>query len=113
MRKFMSTAVAAIALCGSLGLTAGQATAVTNTTGGAASEVVALAAKPSCVKVRETTNPQGYELAKVHNKCDYDVKLKAVFKGGWDSSCHKVKAGKKRNFMSSQPWTEFDKMVTC
>ncbi|MET8680136.1 hypothetical protein ABZW18_21765 [Streptomyces sp. NPDC004647] len=113
MRKFMSTTVAAIALCGSLGLTTGEATAVTKAPQGVAAEAAAFGAKPACVKVKETTNYQGYELAKVHNTCRKAKKLKAIFKYGYDSSCIVVKAGKRKNFMSSQPWTEFDKMVTC
>ncbi|NEB77033.1 hypothetical protein G3I40_17665 [Streptomyces sp. SID14478] len=107
MRKSAALGVAVVALSGSLGFMG--STAVAAPSGG----VSAQGAVPSCVKVKKTTQDEGYKTYKVTNKCAGTKKLKGLFKYGYDSACTSVKKNKTALLSSTQPWVGWDKVVTC
>lgn len=113
MQKFRAVAIAIVALSGSLGLMGTQAVAAPSTTAGSAQSVGALGAVPSCVKVTRAHQGEGYKTYKVKNNCSSTKRLKGIFKYGYDTSCHSVKAGKSDQLSSTQPWVGWDKVVTC
>ncbi|MGY0018694.1 hypothetical protein [Streptomyces sp. cg35] len=113
MRKFAVLGVAVVALSGSLGLMGTAAVAAPGTQAVAAGDVSAQGAVPSCVKVTKTRQDEGYKTFKVKNNCAGTKKLKGIFKYGYDSACESVKSGKTELLSSTQPWADWDKVVTC
>ncbi|MGV9339094.1 hypothetical protein [Streptomyces sp. NPDC003688] len=110
MRKFAVVGVAVAALGGSLGFATTEAVAAPQ---GDKVVQVAQGAVPSCVKVQKTTVDAGYPAYKVTNNCSGTKKLKGVFKYGYDSACESVAKNKSALLTSSQPWVDYDKVVTC
>ncbi|MFJ3661557.1 hypothetical protein ACIPPM_13970 [Streptomyces sp. NPDC090119] len=110
MRKFAAAGVAVVVLGGSLGLATTEAVAAPQ-----AGKVVQVAqgTAPSCVKVERTKVDAGYPAYKVTNNCSGTKKLKGIFKYGYDSACESVKKSKSALLTSSQPWVDYDKVVTC
>lgn len=108
MRKFAVLGVAVVALSGSLGLMGTTAVAAPQAGGISAQGTV-----PSCVKVTKTRQDEGYKTFKVKNNCAGTKKLKGIFKYGYDSACESVKPGKTELLSSTQPWADYDKVVTC
>ncbi|WP_405684530.1 hypothetical protein [Streptomyces sp. NBC_00057] len=113
MRKFSAIAIATVALGSSLGLMGAEAVAAPVTSASSVQDVGALGAVPSCVKVTRTHQGEGYKAYRVKNNCSSTKKLKGIFKYGYDTSCHTVKAGKEDLLSSTQPWVGYDKVVTC
>lgn len=113
MRKFAVMGVAVLALSGSLGLMGTSAVAAPQTQAATTGDFSAQGAVPGCVKVTKTTQDEGYKAFRVKNNCAGTKKLKGVFKYGYDSPCTSVKSGKTDLLTSSQPWVDYDKVVTC
>ncbi|PIM70282.1 hypothetical protein CTU88_23965 [Streptomyces sp. JV178] len=68
---------------------------------------------PDCVKVRKTTQSEGYKTFRVKNDCSATKRLKGIFKFGYDSPCKEVRPGATALLSSMQPWVDYDKVVTC
>ncbi|MFI0237488.1 hypothetical protein [Streptomyces sp. NPDC016845] len=113
MRKFAVLGVAVVAFSGSLGVMGTAAVAAPQAQTVTAGAVSAQGAVPSCVKVKKTRQDEGYKTFKVTNKCAGTKKLKGIFKYGYDSSCTAVKKDKTALLSSTQPWADWDKVVTC
>ncbi|MEU1805983.1 hypothetical protein [Streptomyces sp. NPDC019937] len=113
MRKFAVMGVAVMALGGSLGLMGTSAVAAPQAQVVTTGDFNAQGAVPSCVKVTKTTQDEGYKTFRVKNNCASTKKLKGIFKYGYDSDCESVKPGKTALLSSTQPWVDYDKVVTC
>ncbi|MFE1953565.1 hypothetical protein ACFW9D_24220 [Streptomyces sp. NPDC059524] len=113
MRKSVALGVAVVAFSGSLAFTGATAVAAPQVQAVPSGEVSAQGAVPGCVKVKKTTQDEGYKTYKVTNKCSGTKKLKGLFKYGYDSACTSVKKNKTALLSSTQPWVGWDKVVTC
>ncbi|MET8684910.1 hypothetical protein ABZV77_11900 [Streptomyces sp. NPDC004732] len=105
MRKAITSAVLAGAVLGTLGVTAGPASAQPATR---ASDVSVTGTAPACIK-RAVYPALGY--AKLTNNCGRYMWVKVIIKGGPDSPCYPMRAGAVVKDIWTVGW--YDRTVTC